>query len=81
MPLPWWTSKSTIATRSSASRRWAARAAIATLLKMQNPIARPGRAWCPGGRTSAKPPRSAASIAVPAARHAASNVVSELTVS
>ena len=76
VPLPWWTSKSTIATRSSPSSRCAARAAMATLLKMQKPIARPGIAWCPGGRTSAKLPRSAASTVVPAASSAASYVVS-----
>ncbi len=53
MPLPWWTSQSTIATRSSprASRAWAA--AIATLLKMQNPQPESRIAWCPGGRASA----------------------------
>ena len=42
VPLPWWTSKSTIATRSRPSRSCAARAAIATLLKRQKPIARAG---------------------------------------
>jgi hypothetical protein len=47
---------------------------------MQKPIARSGSAWWPGGRTSAKAPRRAASIAVPAASEAASNVVSEATV-
>jgi hypothetical protein len=48
---------------------------------MQKPIARSGSAWWPGGRTSANPPRRAASIAVPAARDAASNVVSLAIVS
>jgi hypothetical protein len=38
-------------------------------------MARSGNAWWPGGRTIAKPPPSAASIAVPAARVAASYVV------
>ena len=52
------------------------RAAIATLLKMQKPIAAVGSAWWPGGRTSAKPPCSAAEIATPAASSAASKVVS-----
>jgi hypothetical protein len=51
------------------------------LLKMQKPIARSGSAWWPGGRTSAKPPVSAASIAVPAASVAASYVVSVARVS
>ena len=40
VPLPWCTSQSTIATRSRPSSRCAARAAIATLLKTQKPIAR-----------------------------------------
>ena len=44
---------------------------------MQKPIARSGSAWWPGGRTSAKPPCSAASIAVPAASAAASYVVAD----
>jgi hypothetical protein len=51
------------------------------LLKRQKPIARSGRAWCPGGRTIAKPPFLAASIAVPAASSAASQLVSEAIVS
>ena len=40
VPLPWWTSQSTIATRPSPCSRWAQRAAIAMLLKRQKPIAR-----------------------------------------
>ena len=40
------------------SRRCAARAAIATLLKRQKPIARPAARGGPGGRTSAKPSRA-----------------------
>ena len=52
VPLPWWTSQSTISTRAAPARR-AASAAIAALLSRQNPIARSGTAWCPGGRTSA----------------------------
>ena len=48
------------------------RAAIATFPKRQNPIAAAGKAWCPGGRTSAKPPVVVASIAAPAARRATS---------
>jgi len=42
------------------------------LSNRQKPIARSGSAWWPGGRTSAKPPRLAASIAQPAASSAAS---------
>ena len=48
---------------------------------MQKPIARPARAWWPGGRTSAKPPRSTASSATPAASTAASQEVSVAIVS
>jgi hypothetical protein len=43
---------------------------------MQKPIAWPAGAWWPGGRTRAKAARRAASIAVPAASSAASQVVS-----
>ena len=39
VPLPWWTSKSTIATRSRPRTSSAWRAATATLLKKQKPIA------------------------------------------
>ena len=39
VPFPWWTSKSTTATRSRPSSRCAWRAAMAALPKMQNPIA------------------------------------------
>ena len=42
---------------------------------MQNPIARSTSAWCPGGRTSAKPPTSTARMAHPAASRAAAQVV------
>ncbi len=55
-----------IATRSIPSRRWAWRAAIATLLKRQNPMGVSAVAWWPGGRTSASPfgsfPPSTASV-------------------
>ena len=40
VPLPWWTSKSTIATRVSPCRSSACAAATATLLNRQKPIAR-----------------------------------------
>ena len=50
VPLPWWTSQSTIITRSSPSESSAWRAATATLLNRQKPIARVGSAWWPGGR-------------------------------
>ena len=68
VPLPWWTSQSTISTRRapSASRAW--RAATATLLMRQKPIPISRLAWWPGGRaalkaTSASPPRRASTIA------------------
>jgi hypothetical protein len=51
VPLPWWTSKSTIATRSRPCAS-ACAAPTATLLNRQNPIARSRSAWCPGGRTA-----------------------------
>ena len=40
VPLPWWTSQSTISTRESPCADVARRAATATLPKKQNPIAR-----------------------------------------
>ena len=61
--------------------RRARRAATAALPKKQNPIARAGSAWWPGGRSAetpacAVPPSSASTSATapPAARSAASNV-------
>src|SRR3972149_1386219 len=48
VPLPWWTSMSMMATRSSPDSR-AFAAATLTLLKRQKPIARSGVAWGPGG--------------------------------
>ena len=54
-PLPWWTSQSTMAIRSMPSSACACRAAIATLLKMQNPRPVSGSAWWPAGLTSAYP--------------------------
>jgi hypothetical protein len=51
------------------------------LSKKQNPIAARGRAWCPGGLTSANAPRSTAAIEIPAARSAASYVVPDAIVS
>ena len=44
VPLPWWTSQSTIITRSSPRSSSARRAATATLLNRQKPIARSGSA-------------------------------------
>jgi hypothetical protein len=44
-------------------------------------MARSVNAWWPGGRASAKPPRSAAASAAPAASSAASKLVSEANVS
>ena len=88
VPLPWCTSQSRTNTRStpSASRAW--RAATATLLKKQNPIATRGSAWCPGGRspqnpTDASPATSASTSATapPAACSAASYVPSLAIVS
>src|SRR3954451_18436105 len=55
VPLPWCTSQSRTKTRSSPSESRACRAATATLLKKQNPIARRGSAWWPGGRSPLKP--------------------------
>ena len=56
-------------------------APIATLLKMQKPIARPRSAWCPGGRTAQNAllhspliTRSVACTSAPAACRAASSV-------
>ena len=57
VPLPWWTSQSTMSTRWTPRRR-AALAATATLPKSENPIAQWHSAWCPGGRTTATPLRS-----------------------
>ena len=52
VPLPWWTSQSTISTRSPASTSCAA--ATATLLIRQKPMAWSARAWWPGGRAATK---------------------------
>ena len=60
VPLPWWTSKSTMATRSSPRTSSAWRAATATLLKKQKPIAWSRVAWWPGGRTEQKALRDVA---------------------
>jgi len=56
------------------------RAATATLLIRQKPIAPACGAWWPGGRTSANAPLSAAAIAQPAASTAASQLVSDAIV-
>ena len=51
VPLPWWASQSTIATRSTPrARAWAA--ASAALASRQKPIPRSASAWWPGGRTN-----------------------------
>ncbi len=81
VPLPWCTSQSTIATRSTPSSACAQRAAIAIESKRQKPIARSCSAWWPGGRARASPPSRTASIAAPAASSAASKVVSVQIVS
>ena len=57
VPLPWWTSQSRIRTRSAPQRSSAWRAATATLLNRQKPIARSSSAWWPGGRCSDAPKR------------------------
>jgi hypothetical protein len=51
VPLPWCTSQSRTNTRSAPSASSACRAATATLLNRQKPIARAGSAWWPGGRS------------------------------
>src|SRR3954470_4621470 len=88
VPLPWWTSQSTIITRESPNADVARRAATATLPKKQNPMARATSAWWPGGRsaltpTSASPPSSASTIATapPASRNPAPKVPGTATVS
>ncbi len=52
VPLPWWTSQSTMSTRSP--RAASAAAATAMLLSRQKPIGSAARAWCPGGRAATK---------------------------
>jgi len=52
---PWWTSQSTISIRFLLNFWMAYLAAIATLLKQQNPEAVLGLEWWPGGRMHAKP--------------------------
>ena len=54
VPLPWWTSKSTMATRSTPWAACAWRAATAALLKKQKPIGVAASAWWPGGRVATK---------------------------
>ena len=54
VPLPWWTSKSTMATRSTPWAACACRAATAALLKKQKPIGVAASAWWPGGRVATK---------------------------
>ena len=51
VPLPWWTSKSTIATLPCGASVAAWAAPTATWLSRQNPMARVRVAWWPGGRT------------------------------
>ena len=81
VPLPWCTSKSTMATRCRPWRSSAYLAAIATLLKKQKPMALSWQAWWPGGRTQQKAfssspaiTASVAAMAAPAERRAASQV-------
>ena len=88
VPLPWCTSQSRTSTRSAPRPSSARRAAIATLLNRQKPIARAASAWWPGGRspqkvTSASPDSSAstARTAPPAECSAASNDRADATVS
>ena len=88
VPLPWCTSKSTIATRCRPWRSSAYLAAIATLLKKQKPIARSWQAWWPGGRTAqnalCKSPAITASVAAstaPAPHSTASQVLALSAVS
>ena len=84
VPLPWWMSKSTTATLPRPAA-WAARAATATLEKMQKPMGRPGSAWWPGGRTAQKaravsPAATSrtAETTAPAARRAAFRLPADL---
>ena len=88
VPLPWCTSKSTIATRSSPCASSACRAPITTLPKKQKPIAVAVSAWCPGGRTAQKAFRTSPAITMstarttaPAARRAAASVPGDRKVS
>ena len=88
VPLPWWTSQSTIITRSRPWASRACRAATATLLNRQKPIARAASAWWPGGRWIEKPvgalrasSRSTSDTAPPQACRAATNEPAETTVS
>ena len=53
VPFPWCTSQSTTATRPRPRLARAQRMAMAMFASMQKPIPSAGRAWCPGGRTSA----------------------------
>ena len=78
VPLPWCTSKSTMATRLRPWRSQAYLAATATLLKKQKPIAWLRVAWWPGGRVAQKAlvsspvtTASTASMAAPADTSAA----------
>ena len=52
VPLPWWTSKSTTATRARPCLSQACAAATAIELNRQKPIATEPVAWWPGGRTA-----------------------------
>ncbi len=88
LPLPWWTSKSTSATRSSPWWLSAWRMPTATLSKKQKPIGASCVAWWPGGRTAQNAvftspfkTRSVASTAAPAARSAARAVCGFIAVS
>ena len=87
-PLPWCTSKSTIATFSRPCCFWAWRVAIATLLNRQKPMGRAVSAWWPGGRTATKAlaaflpiTSSMAATAPPAPRSAAAKLPDDMVVS
>ena len=77
-----------MATRFAPCASIACMAPIATLLKMQKPIARDGVAWCPGGRTAQNALRasplitaSVAATTAPAARSAAESELAFIEVS
>ena len=80
VPLPWWTSKSTMATRSAPYLRCASRATMATVLMRQKPIGVSISAWWPGGRMAQKAlstsPSTTASSAASAAAQARSAAAS-----
>ena len=70
VPLPWCTSQSRTSTRSSPSESSACRAATATLLNRQKPIARAGSAWWPGGRSPQNPNGASPATSASTSAHA-----------